>query len=388
MIDQFRRVWAEVDLDAAKNNISEIRRITNEDAKIMAAVKADSYGHGAVELAKVFLKNGADALAVAIIDEAEQLRLEGLDCPILILGLTHVSSIKNVVKYDVTQAVFTYEMAKLISDEALSQGKIAKIHIKVDTGMGRIGFLPSEESIEVIERISKLPNILLEGIFTHFSVSDERDKEFTNKQFNIFINIIKELELKGINIPIKHCANSAAIIDCPEMHLNMVRPGIILYGLYPSNEVNKNKINLIPLMKLKASIVHIKQVKKDTSISYGRTFITQKDSTIATVPIGYADGYSRLLSSKGKVIIKDELAPVIGRVCMDQMMIDITGIEDVKVGDEVIVIGNSENKKVSFEEVADIVGTINYEIVCMISKRIPRVYIKNNKIFKVINYLL
>jgi alanine racemase len=388
MIDQFRRVWAEVDLDAAKNNISEIRRITDRNAKIMAVVKADSYGHGAVELAKVFLKNGADALAVAIIDEAEQLRLEGIDCPILILGSTHVSSIKNVVKYDVTQAVFTYDMAKLISDEAASQGKIAKIHIKVDTGMGRIGFLPSERSIEIIEKISKLSNIEIEGIFTHFSVSDERDKEFTNKQFNIFMDIIKKLELKGINIPIKHCANSAAIIDCPEMHLDMVRPGIILYGLYPSNEVNKEKINLIPLMKLKASIVHIKQVKKDTSISYGRTFVTQKDSTIATVPIGYADGYSRILSSKGKVIVEDEFAPIVGRICMDQMMIDVTGIKDVKVGDEVILIGNSTGKKVSFEEIADIIGTINYEIVCMISKRIPRVYIKNNRIFKVINYLL
>lgn len=389
MVEQYKRVWAEINLDAARNNIEGIRKITSKEAGIMAVVKADAYGHGAFELSKVFLKYGADRLAVATIDEAEQLRLQGIDNPILILGCTHFSRIEDIVKYDITQAVFTYDVAKLISDEAIKQNKVAKIHIKIDTGMGRIGFMPNSEAVEIIQKINKLKNLQIEGIFTHFATADEKDKDFTYEQFNKFNSIIHSIELKGISIPVKHCANSAGIMELPEMHLNMVRPGIILYGMYPSNEVDKSKLKLMPVLSLKASVVYVKEVPKGTSISYGRTYITEKDTKIATIPIGYADGYSRLLSSKGSVIINGKKAPIVGRVCMDQMMVDVTEIDDVQIGDEVTLIGGYNSKEsITAEDIASMIGTINYEVTCMISKRIPRVYIEDGKISKIVNYLI
>lgn len=389
MVEQYKRVWAEIDLDAARNNIEQIRKITSNEAGIMAVVKADAYGHGAFELAKVFLKYGADRLAVATIDEAEQLRLQGIDNPILILGCTHTSRINDIVKYDIIQAVFTYDTAKAISEESIRQNKIAKIHIKIDTGMGRIGFIPDNEAVKVIEKISKLKNLEIEGIFTHFATADEEDKNFTFEQFNKFTSIIKSIEAKGISIPIRHCANSAGIMEFPEMHLNMVRPGIILYGMYPSSDVHKNRLQLQPIMSLKASIVYVKEVPKGSSISYGRTYIAEKTTKIATVPIGYADGYPRMLSGKGYVIIRGKKAPIVGRVCMDQMMVDVTDIDDAQAGDEVILIGNfGKDISITAEDIANTIGTINYEITCMVSRRIPRVYVQNKRIVKIVNYLI
>lgn len=384
---EYQRVIAEIDLDAIASNIKNIRNMTNKNAKIMAIVKADAYGHGAVEVAKVLLYNGADCLGVAILDEAIQLRKNNIHVPILILGYTPEAKMEDVVKYDIIQTVFSYETAYQLSLSAVKLNKTAKIHIKIDTGMGRIGFLPNETAIEEIMKIASLPNINIDGIYTHFSTADEFDKSFTLKQLKVFKYIIEGLEKKGISIPIKHCANSAAIMDLENAFFNMVRPGIILYGMYPSSEVKKEKLSLIPAMSIKTHISYVKEVEEGTPIGYGRTFITKRKSKIATVPIGYADGFQRIMTKGGRVIVGNGYAPVVGRICMDQFMIDVTDVEEVKAGDEVIILGRKKEKEISAEEIAAIMGTISYEVVCMIGKRVPREYIKNKVILKTIQYI-
>lgn len=384
---EYQRVIAEIDLDAIASNIKNIRKITNKNAKIMAIVKADAYGHGAVEVAKVLLYNGADCLGVAILDEAIQLRKNNIHVPILILGYTPEAKMEDVVKYDVTQTVFSYETAYQLSLSAVKLNKTAKIHIKIDTGMGRIGFLPNETAIEEIMKIASLPNINIDGIYTHFSTADEFDKSFTLKQLDVFKDTIKELEKKGISIPIKHCANSAAIMDLENAFFNMVRPGIILYGMYPSNEVKKEKLHLTPVMSIKTHISYIKEVEEGTPIGYGRTFITKRKSKIATVPIGYADGFQRIMTKGGRVIVGNGYAPVVGRICMDQFMIDVTDIKEIKAGDEVIILGKKGENEIAAGEIAAIMGTISYEVVCMIGKRVPREYIKNKTILKTVQYI-
>lgn len=384
---EYQRVIAEIDLDAIASNIKNIRKITNKNAKIMAIVKADAYGHGAVEVAKVLLYNGADCLGVAILDEAIQLRKNNIHVPILILGYTPEAKMEDVVKYDVTQTVFSYETAYQLSLSAVKLNKTAKIHIKIDTGMGRIGFLPNETAIEEIMKIASLPNINIDGIYTHFSTADEFDKSFTLKQLDVFKDTIKELEKKGISIPIKHCANSAAIMDLENAFFNMVRPGIILYGMYPSNEVKKEKLHLTPAMSIKTHISYIKEVEEGTPIGYGRTFITKRKSKIATVPIGYADGFQRIMTKGGRVIVGNGYAPVVGRICMDQFMIDVTDIKEIKAGDEVIILGKKGENEIAAGEIAAIMGTISYEVVCMIGKRVPREYIKNKTILKTVQYI-
>ncbi|WP_035292370.1 alanine racemase [Clostridium sp. KNHs214] len=386
MFRHLRPVWAEIQLDKLANNMREIRRVS-KSKDIIAVVKADAYGHGALDVAPVFLENGANRLAVAVISEAVELRRGGIECPIMILGFTPPNLIDNLLRYDIEQTVYSYDFAEEISKMAVKSNKIAKIHIALDTGMGRIGFLPEENSVEQVYKISKLPNIIVEGIFSHFSAADEKDKEYTYKQlehFNWFYNKLKD---KGVNINIRHIANSAGIIDLPETHFEAVRPGIIQYGYYPSEEVSKDKINIKPAMQLKTNVVHIKKIPAGEYIGYGRKFKTTKDSVIATLPVGYADGYTRLLFAKGKVIINNKFAPVVGRICMDQCMIDITDVEDVKVGTDVILIGETEEIKFNAEDAAEILGTISYEVVCMISKRVPRVYIKDGKIVKIRNYV-
>ncbi len=384
---EYNRVVSEINLDAIAHNVRQIREITNKNSEIMAIVKADGYGHGAVEVAKVALYNGVSALGVAISDEGIQLREHNIHVPILILGYTPELKIEEAVKYNLIQTVFTYQMACAISKSAKKLNKIAQIHIKLDTGMGRIGFLPNEESLDIIKAIAKLDNIEVNGIFTHFATSDEEDKTFTYKQAELFQDFINKLEQSNIHIPIKHISNSGAIIDLPQFSFNMVRAGIIIYGMYPSEQVNKNELNLKPAMGLKTQISYIKYVSKDTSISYGRKYYTKENAKIATVPVGYADGYSRLLSNKGRVIVNSEYAPIVGTICMDQFMIDVTHIKNVSIGDDVILIGNQLDKVITAEEIASIIGTINYEVVCMIGKRIPRAYIKNNSILKTISYI-
>jgi len=382
-----RPVWAEVDLDKLAYNMREIRRIS-KSKNIIAVVKADGYGHGAVDIAPVLLQNGANGLAVAVISEAVELRRAGIEAPIMVLGFTPPNLIDNLLRYDIEQTVINYEFAKELSNMARKKNKIAKIHIAVDTGMGRIGFLPNDRSVDEIYKISQLSNIEIEGLFSHFSSADEGDKEYTKLQverFNDFYNKLKNLNIKINNRPI---GNSAAIIDLPETHFEAVRPGIILYGYYPSNEVVKQKIKLKPVMSLKSNIIHIKTLPPGEHISYGRRFKTERESIIATLPVGYADGYTRLLFGKARVIVNGKFAPVVGTICMDQCMIDVTSIDGVELGNEVILIGEDDhNNKFTADNVAELLGTINYEIVCAINKRVPRVYIKGGKVIKVRNYV-
>ncbi len=387
-LDEVRPVWAEINLDDLAHNIKEVRRITRKESLVTAVVKANAYGHGSIEAAKVFLENGADRLAVATLQEAIELKKAGIEVPILILGPIPSEQHFLALKWDIIETIFTYESAKKLSELAIKNKKKVKIHIKIDTGMGRIGFLPEEDSIKQIEAISKLPNLEIEGIFTHFAKADEIDKTSAKKQFERFQWVIKKLEEIGINIPIKHVSNSAATIDLPEFNLDMVRAGIMIYGLYPSNEVDKEKIDLRPAMTLKAKITNVKKVPKNTGISYGHKFITKDESIIGTIPIGYADGFTRLLSSKVEVLVKGKRVPVVGRICMDQCMLDLSDVEDVEIGDEVVIFGNGEKGVPHIDEVAEKLGTINYEIVCMVGRRVPRVYIKNGEIVKVVDYLI
>jgi alanine racemase len=381
-----RQVWAEIDLDAVKFNISNIKKIVG-DKEIIAVVKADAYGHGAIDLAPILINNGASKLAVAIITEALELIENNINAPIMILGYTPLEYGDILIKNNIEQTVYDLEYAKGLSKIALSFGKKAKIHIAIDTGMGRIGFLPTPESIKIIEEISQLEGISIEGLFTHFATSDEENKEYTYEQFSKLNNITKKLKERGIDIPLKHASNSGAIIDLPETYLDAVRAGIILYGYYPSEEVNKEHLDIKNVMTVKTKVCHIKELDKDMYVSYGRTFKTNRKSIIATLPVGYADGYSRLLSGKAKVIINGKLVPVVGRICMDQCMIDVTDAGEAKVGDEVIILGSHGDLKFNADDMAKAMGTINYEVLCMIKQRIPRVYMKNGKVVNVRNYI-
>ncbi|MCM0651075.1 alanine racemase [Clostridium swellfunianum] len=386
MFRHLRPVWAEVDLDRLAHNMREIRK--NAVSKdIIAVIKADGYGHGALDIAPTLLENGATRIAVAVLNEAVELRRGGIEEPIMVLGFTPPSLIDMLIRYDIEQTVYTYDLAKEISQLAKKKNKIAKIHIALDTGMGRIGFIPNEESIEQVYNISKLPNIIIEGLYSHFSSADEEDKAYTNMQLERYKDFYNKLAEKGVKINLRHIANSAAIIDMPQSHFEAVRPGIILYGYYPSQEVQKQKIDLKPVMSLKTNIVHIKDLPAGEYISYGRKFKTSRESVIATLPVGYADGYTRLLFNKAKVIINGNFVPVIGRICMDQCMVDVTDIKDVKVGDEVILMGEQGDLKFTADHIAELLGTINYEVTCMISKRVPRVYIKGGKVVKIRNYV-
>lgn len=386
MFRHLRPVWAEIDLDKLAHNMREIRRLS-KSKDIIAVVKADAYGHGAVDVAPVLLENGANMLAVAIQSEAVELRRSGIECPIMILGFTPPDLIDNLLKHNIEQTVFSYKFASELSKMAVKENKIAKIHIALDTGMGRIGYIPNDESAKEVYNISKLPNINIVGMFCHFSSADEKDKTYTYEQVRKYDDFYEKLKAKKVYIKMRHIANSAAIIDMPETHYEAVRPGIIIYGYYPSDEVNKEKIDLQPVMTLKTNVVHIKTLPPGEYVSYGRKYQTHRESVIATLPIGYADGYTRLLFEKGKVILKGEFAPVIGKICMDQCMIDVTEIDGVKVGDEVILIGEDGDKKFTADTIANLIGTISYEVVCMIGKRVPRVYIHKDEVVKIRKYV-
>lgn len=383
-----KRTWAEVDLDAIAHNMKEIRRITDPHAKVMAVVKADAYGHGFLEITKTLLENGADCLAVALLEEAKQIRRRHIEVPILILGGTDPDAVDDLIDFDIMATVFSYDFAKTLSYAAEKKNKTAKIHIKIDTGMSRVGLVAGEENSEVvreIQRIADLPNLEIDGIFSHFATSDEEDSSYTNLQFERFMDIISLLEEKGIHIPTKHICNSAAIMMYPNMHLDMVRPGVILYGLYPSDEVDTSRLDLRPAMTLKARISMVKEIEKGRGVSYGKEYITDKTTKIATVPIGYADGYLRKLAGKAKMIVSGTCVPVIGRICMDQCMIDVTNVHNINTGDEVIIFGAD---KITIDDVAKWLETINYEVACVIGKRIPRIYTREGKAVKVLNYLL
>ena len=380
-------VALEINLDNLAHNFLEVKRIVGENTKIMGIVKANSYGHGSVDCARLFIENGADYIGVSTLSEAIELRHADIKSKILLLNYTPRSNFDKLLIYDLIQTIYNYEDAKYLSEVALKMNKMARIHIKIDTGMTRLGFLPLEESFEQILKISHFPNIYIDGTYSHFASSDEIDKSFSKKQYEKFIWSVNTLQHMGIHKGIRHISSSAAIIDLPEYNLDMVRPGIILYGHYQSDEVKKDRVYLKPTMTLRATVSNIKQVPIGTGISYNHIFKTERQSIIATLPIGYADGFSRRFISKGKVFIKDRRVAIIGKICMDQMMIDVTDIPNVKIGDEVILFGYEDKNYPSIEELALILDTINYEVFCSIGRRIPRVYTKKDKIVNVVDYL-
>lgn len=375
-----RAVWAEINLDNLAHNMREVRRVTNKNTKVTAVIKADGYGHGAKDIASTLLENGADRFAVATLSEAIQLRKEIHNVEIMVLGYTPNIQAQDVIKNNIIQTIYSLDQAKEFSQIAISLNKKVTVHIKIDTGMHRLGLLPNEDTINEIIEINKLNSLIIEGIFTHFATADEIDKEYTRDQVNKFNYVTTELEKKGLKIPLKHVSNSAAIIDLPEFNYDMVRAGIMLYGLYPSNHINRNIVDLKEVMCLKTKIAQIKNLNAGSSISYGLNFTVQKNSKIAILPIGYADGYSRTLSNQSHVMINGKKAPIVGNICMDQCIIDVTGI-DINMEDDVILFGGNDNG-ITIDSIAKLLQTINYEVVCMVKKRVPRVYIKGNNIIK------
>ena len=363
-----RDVYAEIDLNAIRHNFTEIRRHINPASKLCAVVKANAYGHGALEVSKVAVECGAEFLAVATVDEGLELRRAGFNLPILILGLIPQNAVEAVVDNDLTQAVVDFDFAKKISETARRLRKIAKVHLKIETGMGRIGIAP-EKSVMLAEKISRLPNVELEGLFSHFADADSDDRTFTNHQIAVFKSTAEKIRSAGVDIKICHIAESAAALDIPEAHFDMVRSGIINYGLYPSANIRRT-IELRPAMKLVAKIVYVKKISAGVSIGYGRDFVAKRDSLIATLPLGYADGYIRAYKNF-HVEVRGQLAPIAGRVCMDQTMIDVTDIDGVQVGDEVILFGSD---LISADDAARHLNTINYEITCLVSSRVPRIF--------------
>ena len=386
MNKMIRPVWAEIDLDAIKYNIDSIKRRV-DTKELIAVVKADAYGHGALDVSKTLVENGATKLAVAVITEAMELRHGNINTPIMILGYTPLEFAADLINYDIEQTIFDLEYAKKLSEIALILGKKAKVHVALDTGMGRIGFLINDNSLNEILKISSLKGLEVVGIFTHFATSDESDKNYSNKQYKKFTDFNEKLISKGVNIPLKHVSNSGAIIDMPNTYLDGVRAGIVLYGYYPSEDVLKQNLDLKKAITIKTQVAHVKILDKNEYVSYGRKFKTERKSIIATLPIGYADGYSRALTGKAKVIINGKFAPVVGTICMDQCMIDVTDIGDVHVGDEVIVLGKDKDLKFDADDMAKAMGTINYEVLCMIKQRIPRVYIEDGKVKSIRNYI-
>lgn len=375
--DTLRPAWVEVNLSNADYNIKQIKKKVGEDRQIIGVVKADGYGHGAPQIARVLLDNGVNTLAIAALSEAITLRKEGFTCPIIMLGLTPEMYHQTVIDYDITAVVSSFENAAHLSQLAEQVGKRPEILVAIDTGMGRIGFLPEEESVPQVVQISKLPGIKIKGLFSHFATADEKDKAYARGQLDKYNKFADLLIAAGVPLEFRTLANSAAIMEIPGAYFDAVRPGIILYGCYPSHEVDQNQLSIKPVMSVKANIIHLKKVGPGFSVSYGRKFTTERDSLIGTLALGYADGFPRNLSGKGgRVIVNGAYAPIIGNICMDQCMIDVTDVPDVKLGDEAVLIGTQGDKTILADEIADKTGTINYEVTCRFALRLPRVYVK------------
>lgn len=388
-MENYKRVYAKIDLDAIAHNIKMVRKKVGNDVKILGVIKADAYGHGAVEVGSQ-IEELVDGFALAVIEEAIVLRKAGLTKPMMLLGYTDESNYKDLLEYDVAQTIYSFGMAEKLSACATKMGKTAKVHIKVDTGMGRIGFLPNEDSVAEVVKISKLPNIAIEGLFTHFSKADMAGEgpDYTKGQFKKYQLFSNALETAGVQIAIHHVANSAGIMEYPETYLDQVRSGIITYGLYPSDEVDESHLDLKPAMELKSHIVHIKEVPAGYAIGYGGTYVTKDITRIATIPVGYGDGYPRSLSNKGSVIVNGKLVPIIGRVCMDQFMVDITSVPDAKIGQDVTLMGREGDTVYSCEEISALAGSFNYEFCCDVGRRIPRVYYKDGAYYKTVDYFI
>ncbi len=378
------RFYAKIELDSIGKNVAGVRNKVAPGTMVMAVIKADAYGHGAVQVAS-YLEDKVDWFGVATVDEALELRKSGTQKNILVLGATMPDDYRSIVKYGITATIFDYERAKLLSDEAVYQNKTVNVHIKVDTGMSRIGLAVEKNSVNIVSDISSLPNMRIEGVFSHLAKADDYDKTSAKLQIEAFDSFIVMLEEQNIDVPIKHLYNSAGIMDMLNTY-DMVRMGIMLYGHYPSDEVNK-EYKLYPAMELISQISYIKNIKKGTGVSYGYTFVAQNDMKVATVPVGYADGYPRCLSGKGEVLINGIRCKIIGRICMDQLMVDVTNIDNVSIGDEVVLVGKQGEEFISVEDVANNANSFNYEFICGISRRVPRVYYNNGEFIEKISYL-
>lgn len=368
MDEKYYRAEALIHQEALRSNIRTIRESLPPDVLLMGVVKANAYGHGIENVWPVLEEEGIDRLAVAVVQEGVRMRKMGIHLPILLLGYTDSTDCEVLIENQLTATVFTYEMAKALSETAVRLGKTAIVHIALDTGMRRIGFRCNEESVQSILRIAELPGIQIEGLFTHFAEADQVDKEPARKQLAEFIRMDERLRQCGIEIPIRHVSNSAGIMELPEARFEMVRAGIILYGLAPSEEMDLKRFPLSPVMELKAHIVYIKEIEDGDAVSYGGTYVAEGRRRIGTVPLGYADGYSRALSNKGSVLVRGRRAPIAGRICMDQFMIDLTDIPEAQEGDEIVLFGEG----LPLEELAETVGTISYELACQVSSRVPR----------------
>lgn len=385
---EYTRICARIDLDAIEYNLEMMRRRLPSDTKMIGVIKMDGYGHGAAQIARSVMeeKDYVWGYAAATPDEAALLRKKGIQKPILVLGCAFPEQRDEMIRKDIRMTCYTWEMAQDISERAQRLEKNAVIHIKLDTGMSRLGFLISGESADIIARITKLPGIEAEGIFTHFSKADETDKTFTKNQIEKYLWMKTQLESRGIRFPFWHCSNSAGIIDMPEAAMDLVRAGISMYGMYPSGEVKKELVPLKPAMELISHVAHVKWVEPGTYVSYGGTYVTDRRTRIVTVPVGYGDGYPRSLSNKGYVLIHGKKAPILGRVCMDQLMVDATDIEDVQFGDRITLAGEEDGVRVSIDELADLSGRFNYEFVCNIGKRVPREYVRNGRVIEQMDY--
>jgi alanine racemase len=370
-----RPAWIEISLLAIRENISAFRQIVSQRAQIMGIIKADAYGHGAVKVAGALRQAGVRNFGVALVQEGVELRENGFDEPALILGYTPEEDFPAALRHKLTLTIYSYSQAALLARHAADMGTPARIHIKIDTGMGRIGFLPINHAAREIDEIAALPNLILEGVFSHLAWADNPESGFTKVQYARFRDLLADLEKMGVEAGTRHIANSAATINFPFTHLDLVRIGISLYGLYPDAQMAVHpKIPLVPAMQVKAKLVHVKEVAEGTPLSYGCTFTTRRRSLIGTVPMGYADGIPRALSSNGDVLVKGKRCPIAGRICMDQFMVDLSGLDDVKVGEEVVFLGSQDGNTITADEVAEKAGTISYEIVTRMSPRLPRIY--------------
>jgi len=382
----YRPTVAQIDFDAMTHNVNLFRERVAKSVNLMAVVKADAYGHGVIPIVRHLKNIGISYFAVAFLDEALQIRNAGIKEPILVLGYIPYDGIELAFKNDITLTIFSLEKLDYINAIGERLQKRLRVHIKVDTGMGRLGVFP-QDTYSLMQELYKAKWIEIEGIYTHFATADETDKGFTLKQYEIFNNSIDELK-KRVKNPYIHVSNSAALIDLPYLEQNIARLGISLYGLLPSKQVNLTYNELKPVMSLKTEIIYLKKIQPGQTISYGATFTAERETLVATLPIGYADGLPRRLSNRGFVLVEGKRAPIIGRVCMDQTMIDVTNIDNVNIGSEVIIFGKQKESFLSIDEYADLVDTINYELITLIGKRIPRIYYKNGEIVEVSNYLL
>lgn len=389
-IKKIRPTWLEVNLDHLADNLKEIRRVTDQGARICAVVKADAYGHGAPVAAKTLVENGADFLAVATLSEALQIRKTGIAAPLLILGYTPTDQVKELILNNIRQTVFSYEQARLLSETAGKMNRKAVIHIKINTGMARLGFelfRGYEKTLTEIREIFHLPHIFVEGVFSHLATADETDKSFSELQFRRFNTFIESLEKHTGKVPIKHISNSAATVDLPHMNLDMVRVGIIMYGMLTSKYVRKDVLSLKPAAELKSTVVDLRELPGDVGVSYNHTYRTEGNRRIITIPIGFGDGFPRKLSGKTGVYFAGRSLPVVGNICMDHCMADATGV-DINIGDEVTIYSNGLYKDITIDRIAEKANTINTEILTSISKRVPRVYLKNSQVIKIRDDLL